>query len=166
MFYLLLIFLFYFFTYFIFLICIIFYLFHFLFFTSIYFILYIYFNFTFIYLFSLIFFNSYFIWHIGGKVTDWEICFYFVRTEAGGEQTCSLRRGVGGSSFKLPVVSCSVTKNKTPDQAVLQHANIIYIISELNITFMFITLQIEMVLGLRVVELQKTNMVYSKFMNL
>lgn len=31
---------------------------------------------------------------------------------------------------------------------------------------MFITLQIEMVLGLRVVELQKTNMVYSKFMNL
>lgn len=35
-----------------------------------------------------------------------------VRAEAAGKRTCSLRRGVGGSSFKLPVASCFVTESK------------------------------------------------------
>lgn len=43
-------------------------------------------------------YSFYFTSHICGEVTD-------------GEQTCSLRRGVGGSSFSI--TSCCVTKSKT-----------------------------------------------------
>lgn len=71
-----------------------------------------------------------------------------VRAEAAGIRTCSLRRGVGGSSFKLPVASCFVTESKN------MRTQYTDVCTDVSFTKAFITSQTEMALGLKVVELQ------------